>query len=426
MLNRNVSFLYLKGESETDQKRRGTMKTNHWRWVVVMVMAVFGFAFSASGEEGVTDTEIHIGQWGPQTGPAAPWGAVARGTDAYFKMINDEGGIHGRKIVHHYFDDAYNPAKTKAGVKELQESSHGIFAWVSGVGSAPGMAVKEYLMERQVPWISPSAGSLAWLEPPQKYLFAVYPLYIVEAMALTKYAVETMGFKKIAMVFQNDEYGRNGAKGMRMQLAEYGLELVETVPWNITDNDLKPHVNTLKRSGAEVVLLWTTPTAVVRALMTAQAMQYFPQWMSTSTCSDLPFMYTITRGLFKDVIVTSFGALIDSDDPLLSKYKRDAFEKHAARDERWGTFYVAGMGYAEPLVEALRRVGRDLTREKLVTELEQMRDFQGILGKVNFKPFDPTDPSTRQGQTSVFIVQCLEDAKAKKLTDWITPNYNYH
>ena len=127
-------------------------------------------------EEGVTDTEIHIGQWGPQTGPAAPWGAVARGTDAYFKMINAEGGINGRKLIHHMFDDAYNPAKTKAGVKELQESI-GMFAWVSGVGTAPGLSVKDYLMERKIPWVGPSAGSLHWIEPPRKYLFAVYPLY---------------------------------------------------------------------------------------------------------------------------------------------------------------------------------------------------------------------------------------------------------
>ncbi len=153
--------------------------------VLIVFMAIMlCLTFSAFAENGVTDTEIHIGQWGPQTGPAAPWGSVARGSDAYFKMINAEGGIHGRKIVYHYFDDGYNPAKTKAGVKQLQESSHGIFAWVGGVGSAPGMAVKDYLMERKVPWVSPSAGSLAWVDPPQKYLFPTYPLYIVEAKAL--------------------------------------------------------------------------------------------------------------------------------------------------------------------------------------------------------------------------------------------------
>jgi ABC-type branched-subunit amino acid transport system substrate-binding protein len=92
-----------------------------------LMAMVFGLAFSAAAEEGVTDTEIHIGEWGPQTGPAAPWGAVARGTAAYCKMINAQGGIHGRKLIHHMFDDQYNPAKTKAGVKELQEGT-GIFA----------------------------------------------------------------------------------------------------------------------------------------------------------------------------------------------------------------------------------------------------------------------------------------------------------
>ncbi|RLC20411.1 MAG: ABC transporter substrate-binding protein, partial [Deltaproteobacteria bacterium] len=127
-------------------------------------------------EEGVTDTEIHIGSWGPQTGPGAAWGAVPRGTGAYFQWINDNGGIHGRKIVYHMFDDGYNPAKTKAGVKELQEGT-GMFAWVGGVGTSPGLAVRDYLAKKNVPWVGPSAGSLHWVEPPQKNLFAVYPLY---------------------------------------------------------------------------------------------------------------------------------------------------------------------------------------------------------------------------------------------------------
>ena len=97
------------------------MKKRGMWLLLVMLGLVLGSAPGATAEEGVTDTVIHIGQWGPQTGPAAPWGAVARGTGVLFQMINDEGGIHGRKIEYHMFDDAYNPAKTKAGVKELQE-----------------------------------------------------------------------------------------------------------------------------------------------------------------------------------------------------------------------------------------------------------------------------------------------------------------
>ena len=110
-------------------------------WAGLAAVALVSLGGTAAAEEGVTDTEIRLGQWGPQSGPAAPWGAVARGSGMLFQMINDEGGIHGRKIDYRMFDDGYNPAKTKAGVKELQEGP-GIFAWVSGVGTAPGLAVR--------------------------------------------------------------------------------------------------------------------------------------------------------------------------------------------------------------------------------------------------------------------------------------------
>ena len=197
--------------------------------LAAVVVLVFGLNFTVAAEEGVTDTEIHIGQWGPQTGPAAPWGSVARGSDAYFKMINDAGGIHGRKIVYHMFDDGYNPAKTMAGVKELQEGV-GIFAWASGVGTAPGMAVREYLMERKVPWVGAASGSHHWITPPEKYQFATYPLYYNEAMALCRYAVKTLGSKKIAMAYQNDGYGKNGVEGAENELKRHGLDLVAKVP----------------------------------------------------------------------------------------------------------------------------------------------------------------------------------------------------
>ena len=273
----------------------------------IFLLILCGTAFA---EVGVTDTEIHIGQWGPQTGPAAAWGSVARGTDAYFKMINDEGGIHGRKLIHHMFDDAYNPAKTKAGVKELQEGI-GMFAWVSGVGSAPGLAVMDYLMERKIPWIGPSAGSLNWIEPPKKYLFAVYPLYYMEAKTLVRYAVKNLRTKKVAIAYQNDEYGKNGLKGAMEELRAFGLESVAEVPVEITDTDVKPHVMKLRKSEADMVLLWTSVSHAVRIVGTSKAMQFTPQFMSTSTCSDFPLMMAITKGLWEGVICATFGELPD-------------------------------------------------------------------------------------------------------------------
>lgn len=383
--------------------------------ILVLLLLFGGVAWA---EEGVTDTEIHIGQWGPQTGPAAAWGSVARGTDAYFKMINAQGGIHGRKLIHHMFDDAYNPAKTKAGVKELQEGT-GMFAWVSGVGSAPGLAVRDYLMERKIPWVGPSAGSLHWVDPPHKYLFAVYPLYYMEAKTLVRYAVKEMGKKKVAIAYLNDEYGKNGLKGAVEELKAHGLKPVAQVPVEIKDTDMKPHVMKMRKSGADMVLLWTTVTHAVRIVGTSKAMKFAPQFMSTSTCSDFPLMMHITKGLWEGVICATFGELPDGDDPMLKKYKEEAYGKFAAKAERWGLFYYAGILFAEPLVEAIKRSGPDLTREKFVAALEGMKDFKGIGPKVSYKPFDPKDPMCRQGTIETMIVRCGPKGAAEKLTDWV-------
>ena len=395
------------------------MKQRIFFLVLAGLQLLSPFVSTAAAEVGVTDTKIHVGQWGPQTGPAAAWGSVARGTDAYFKMINANGGIHGRKLVHHMFDDAYNPAKTKAGVKELQEGI-GMFAWVSGVGTAPGLAVRDYLMERRVPWIGPSAGSLHWVDPPHKYLFGVYPLYYDEARLLTRYAIQELGKERVAVIYQNDDYGKNGLKGVREELSQLGMELVAAVPVEVTESDLKPHVMRLRKSEADTVLLWTNVKHAVMTVGISRAMKFQPQFMSTSTCSDFPLMMHISKGLWQGVITASFALLPDSDNQLMRKYKQEAFDKYAAEDERWGLFFYAGIVFAEPFVEALKRCGRDLTRERLVEELEEFDGFQGISGPISYKPFDPDDPSCRQGQDQVFLIKCLENGQAEKLTDWIS------
>ncbi|MFH1487819.1 MAG: ABC transporter substrate-binding protein [Pseudomonadota bacterium] len=393
-------------------------KRSFWVFWAVSLM-VLGLCLGAAAEEGVTDTEIHIGQWGPQTGPAAPWGAVARGTGVLFKMINDEGGIHGRKIVYHMFDDGYNPAKTKAGVKQLQEET-GMFAWASGVGTAPGLSVKDYLMDRKIPWVGPAAGSLHWISPPQKYLFAVYPLYYNEAMLLSKYAVQTLGKKRIAIAYQNDDYGKNGVSGAEKQLSQMGLELVAKIPVELSDTDMKPHVMQLRKANADAVLLWVGPVHAVRILGTGHAMKFTPQWMSTSTCSDYPLMYKISKGLWKGVITGNFAETPDSQAPIMLKYKK-AFEKYAAKGERWGVFFYAGIGFVEPMVEGLQRAGRDLTRETFVKAMEGIRDFKGVFGRIRYSSFDPEDVYCRQGQQEIFLSECMEGAKSKRLSDWMEP-----
>jgi branched-chain amino acid transport system substrate-binding protein len=372
---------------------------------------------------GVTDDTIVIGQWGPQTGPAALWGAVARGTDCYFKMLNEEGGIHGRKLKLILRDDAYEPPKTKAAVKEM--INQGVFAFVGGVGTATGMAVLDDIMDEEIPWVGMATGSIHWAYPPKKTIFATYPNYIDEAYILTRYAVETMGKQKIAFFYQNDDYGKEGLQGAEKYLKEKGMALAASASAEPMDTDLSSHCMKLKQSGADAVIMWVLPKHGAIMLGTAAKLGFTPQWITSSTLSDYPLMWGITKGLWNGMIFGNFGLLPDSKDPLMVKYQQ-AYEKHRLSDqERWGVFFYAGFLFAEPLVEGLRRAGRDLTRDSFIEAMETLKDFQGISGPITFTK------DQRQGLRSVFLSKCegtkmvIEGEEkvvptAERLSDWIS------
>jgi branched-chain amino acid transport system substrate-binding protein len=368
---------------------------------------------AAWAERGVTDTEIRIGQWGPQTGPAALWGAVARGSGLYFKMINEQGGIHGRKIKYFLRDDAYQPPKTKAIAKELIEDKE-IFAFACGVGTATGFAVRDYLEKNRVPWVGPAAGSVHWCYPPEKapYLFGTYPLYCDEAFLLVNYAIDTLGKKRIAFFYQNDDYGKVGLIGAQIALERRGMEFAATVSAEPLDTDLSSHCMKLKAAKPDVVIMWVGPKHGAIMPLTAAKLGFKPVWMATSTLSDYQLMYNLTKGLYKDVIFATFGELLDSKEPLMLKYHEA--QKRLEPKERWGIFYYAGILFIEPMVEALKRCGRDLTVDNFVKAMESIKDFQGIGPKMSF------GPEKRQGSRSFFIAKCTEGGGAEKLSGWMT------
>ncbi len=388
---------------------------------LLAVLALAGGAWAA-GVRGVSDTEIKIGQWGPQTGPAALWGAVARGTGCYFKLINSEGGINGRKIKYYLRDDGYQPNRTKAIVKELVDRV-GVFAFASGVGTSPGMAAMPYLIKNNVPWVGMATGSTHWAYPPKKTIFAVYPNYPDEAQILVRYALDTLGKKKIAFFYQNDDYGKGGLEGARREMKARGLKLTVELPVEITETDLSSHVLKMKKAGADCVILWLLPKQAAITLGTAAKMGYKPQWMACSTLSDTALMFKITKGLWKGMIFGNFAELPDSKNPLMIKYHK-AQRKYAPR-ERWGVFFYAGFGFVEPMVEGLKRAGRNLNVDSFVKAMESLKNFQGIMGKISY------GPGQRQGLKEVFLAKCVPAqatikgkkityGKGQRLSDWIS------
>jgi ABC-type branched-subunit amino acid transport system substrate-binding protein len=375
-----------------------------------VICAVFLLAGPADAAgPGFDDKEIRIGQWGPQTGPAAPWGSVARGSGLLFNVVNEQGGIHGRKIKYFIRDDQYNPAQTKGVVKELVERE-GVFAFVGGVGGACGLAVMDYLAEKKVIWVGPSAAITEFVFPVKPYVFAVYPLYEDEGSILAKFVVENLKAKKIGFFYQNDAYGKDGLDGAKKRLATYKMSFVQELSVEPGEKDLSSQMLKFKNSGAEVVMMFVNPTVATIALKTCATIDFKPQWVSSDTLSDYGLMFKITGGLWEGVITGAFGMTPNTDHPLMNMY-RDAAKKYAP-EERWGTFYLAGVVFADPLVEALKRVGPNLSTEACLKALNSIKDYQTIGPKVNWSP------QIHQGTDSVQIQKCGPGASYILLQDW--------
>jgi len=378
-------------------------------FVLIVMLSLVALPPAGAAAPGFDDKEIRVAQWGPQTGPAAPWGSVARGSSILFNLVNEEGGIHGRKIKYFIRDDQYNPSQTKAAVKELVEK-HGIFAFVGGVSAAGGLAVKDYLAQNKVIWVGPATSVKEYVFPVNPYLFGVYPLYEDEASLLTKYIVEKLKIKKIGFFYQNDSYGKNGLDGFRQRMSHYKLKPVAEIPVEPTEKDLASQMLKFKNAGAESVILWVNPTTAVIALKTCATIGYKPQWVSSNTLSDYALMHKISGGLWEGVITGAFAEPPDANLPLMVKYREAA--KRMAPDERWGLFYMAGILFAEPFVDALKRVGPKLSTEACLKALNETKDFKGVGPKINWSR------TQHQGSDSVMIQKSGPNGTHIMLQTW--------
>jgi ABC-type branched-subunit amino acid transport system substrate-binding protein len=337
--------------------------------VVLTLTTMMAVAYAAA--PGFDDKEIRIASWGPMTGPAAPWGTVNRGPAVLCAMVNEAGGIHGRKLKHFARDDQYNPAQTKVVVKDLVERQ-GVFAFVAGTGSACGMAVKDYLLENKIIWVAPAISLKELISPVNPYIFALMPLYEDEASILTKYVVSKLKMNEIGVLYQNDAYGKAALGGIRQRLDALKMKAVAEIPVEATDKD--------------------------------------PQWVASETLGDFGLMHKISGGLWEGVITAGFVLPPESPHPLMVKY-REAIKKFTP-EERPGLFYIAGSMFTEPLVDALKRAGKNLSTEAALKALNSTKNFQGIGPKVNWTA------DQHQGTDSVQIWKCGPGGSTIVLQDW--------
>jgi len=367
---------------------------------------------------GVTDTEIKVGSWGPLTGPAALWGSIPKSIDAYFKMINDEGGIHGRKINLIYKDDAYDPSRTVPVVRELVQKEE-VFAVAGGVGTAPNMAVMGFLEENKVPWVTPMTGATAMTQPIKENIYSTFTLYFDEGEIMAKHALNEMSLSKIAIIYQNDDFGKSGLVGAKKILQKNNLDFVAALPVEITDTDLSSHVARLKDSGAEAVMLWVLPRQAAIVLGTSSVVNFKPQWMASQVLSDMALMFDITKGGWKDVLY-AFPTDVnynDKSNPTMSKYQ-EAYKKYYP-EERWGAFAYSGFLAMEPFAEALRIAGKDLTRASFLEALSSLNNYSGASGvPISFSK------DKHLGSRTMYLMKCVSATEAEAVGPGITGDSN--
>ncbi len=355
---------------------------------------------------GVSDTEIVLGSWGPQSGPTAAYGVVDRAIAAYFKKVNEEGGINGRKISFKYEDDGYNSARTIGVVKKLIEQDK-VFALVGGLGTDNNLAVMDYLVSNNIPHVAPATGASGiCCQPLKKNIFALQTNYQVEATLLTRYGIDNLKLKKAAVFYQNDPFGTEGFENIQAELKARALPPAVGVSYAKTDKDFSSQALVLRQSGADTLLMWSTPQPTAGLLKEIEKLGWKPTVIMSVTNND-PVLLNTAGSAIEGAWSAAWLPDPNGDDPKSVRYRE--FMKKYMPEEAIGSFTVVGMAYGELMSEALRRAGRNLTRESLIAALETFKDWnEGLPYKVNYSP------TNRQGQNALYVLQAKDGKWLRK------------
>jgi ABC-type branched-subunit amino acid transport system substrate-binding protein len=384
--------------------------------LVLAAVVVAGLAMTVAAqpaERGVTPTEIVVGTTMPMTGPAALWGTgVGGGIDAWLRHINAQGGIHGRRFRFIIRDDAYLPPRAIANVRELVERD-GIFALLSQIGTANCFAVRDYMVENKVVWITPACGADIWagMRERNRYLFVTYPGYTDEGVFLTRYAIDNLRARNIAVFYQNDLYGQQGLLGVKRGIHGRAARLVAQVSYEVTDAEVTAQALRLRGSGADTLILYATPRHGALIVREIAKIGFQPTLVSTFTLLD-PVMFALAGDAWNNVYLASYIPLIGQDP------KVDAVNAILTRINpalaRNPFNAVAGVSFIEPFLEGIRRAGPTLTKDRFVEAMESIRNWDGeVIRGVTFTR------ESRQGINRLFMVKS-ERGQYQKLSDWWT------
>jgi ABC-type branched-subunit amino acid transport system substrate-binding protein len=364
---------------------------------LTMAMSAYPALAQKKYDPGATDTEIRIDQTTPPSGPASAYSSIGKTQAAYFKMINEQGGINGRKINFIQYDDAYSPPKTAEQVRKLVESDEVLLTFQL-IGTPPNAAVQKYLNQKQVPQLFAATGASRFTDPKNfPWTMGYNPNYQTEGRIYGRYILQNYPNAKIGIMYQNDDLGRDYLTGIKAGLGDKATKMiVAETSYELTDPTIDSQIVKLKSAGADLFFNASTPKFAAQAIKKVADLGWNPVHIVDINATSVGAVLA-PAGLenAKGLISTNYGKdPLDpawKDDPGMKRYF--AFmEKYYPDGDKNSNFNTYGYGNAQLMVEVLKRCGDDLTRAnvmKQATSLSGLKFDLNLPGIVNST--SPTD-----------------------------------
>ncbi|MEO6945826.1 MAG: ABC transporter substrate-binding protein [Nitrobacter sp.] len=329
---------------------------------------------------GASDTEIKIGNTMPYSGPASAYGAIGKTEAAYFRMINDQGGINGRKVNFISYDDAYSPPKAVEQTRKLVESDEVLFIF-NGLGTATQSAVQKYMNSQKVPQLFVATGASKWNDPKDfPWTMGWQPSYRVEARIFAKYILKTKPDAKVAVFYANDDFGKDYVAGLKDVFGDNWPKIViAQESYENSEPSIDSHIVKLKDSGADVFVNIATPKFAAQAIKKAAEIGWTPMQLLTNVAISIgavmkPAGFEASEG------VLSAGYLKDASDPQwaddegMKKFMAFA-GKYMSGANVADSSLVLGFGLSQTMEQVLRQCGDNLTRENIMKQAASLTDF---------------------------------------------------
>ena len=367
----------------------------------VVAAAVFALTSSAAlaqkkYDTGASDTEIKIGNIMPYSGPASAYGVIGKTETAYFNKINAEGGINGRKINFISYDDGYSPPKAVEQARKLVESDE-VLVVFNSLGTPSNSAIQKYLNAKKVPQLFVATGATKWNDPKDfPWTIGWQPSYQSEARIYAKYLMKEKPDGKIAVLYQNDDFGKDYLKGLKDGLGSKSSMIMAEESYETTEPSIDGHIVKLKATGADVFISITTPKFAAQAIKKLAEIDWHPMHIVSNVSASVggvlqPAGFENSQGMLSAAYAKDGADPQWDNDPGMKKFFEFLAKYYPDANKLDGSV-VYGYGVAQTLVQVLKQCGDDLTRENVMKQAAGLKNFEtdtllpGI--KINTSPTD--------------------------------------